>query len=115
MHLLLGMGGSSLAAEVFSRSFGAQAGYLALDVLDSTHPGAVLARRRNGWIRKKPFTSSPPNRAERWKPFRFMKFFYNQTLANVGREKAGRHFIAITDPGSGLETAARELSFGKSS
>ncbi|MBU1878130.1 MAG: transaldolase, partial [Chloroflexi bacterium] len=41
--LLLGMGGSSLAPEVFSIVFGAQPGHPRLAVLDSTDPGAVLA------------------------------------------------------------------------
>ena len=41
--LLLGMGGSSLAPEVFRRIFGVADGHLDLSVLDSTDPGAVLA------------------------------------------------------------------------
>ena len=40
--LLLGMGGSSLAPEVFRLSFGVKKGFLDLEVLDSTNPGAVL-------------------------------------------------------------------------
>ena len=40
--LLLGMGGSSLAPEVFRLTFGVKKGYLDLTVLDSTDPGAVL-------------------------------------------------------------------------
>ena len=40
--LLLGMGGSSLAPEVFRRVFGKAEGCLDLAVLDSTDPGAVL-------------------------------------------------------------------------
>src|SRR5512137_1789737 len=40
--LLLGMGGSSLAPEVFRKTFGVQEGYLDVEVLDSTDPGAVF-------------------------------------------------------------------------
>ncbi|MCW8849458.1 MAG: hypothetical protein OQJ81_05705, partial [Melioribacteraceae bacterium] len=40
--LLLGMGGSSLAPEVFKLAFGVKEGFLELEVLDSTDPGAVL-------------------------------------------------------------------------
>ena len=40
--LLLGMGGSSLAPEVFRKVFGVKEGYLDLSVLDSTDPDAVL-------------------------------------------------------------------------
>ena len=39
--LLLGMGGSSLAPEVFRLTFGVKEGYIDLDVLDSTHPERV--------------------------------------------------------------------------
>lgn len=110
--LLLGMGGSSLAAEVFSRTFGAQAGYLDLEVLDSTHPGAVLEHARKCDPEKTLYIVSTKSGGT-VETFSFMKFFYNQTMAAVGREKAGGHFIAITDPGSGLETAARQLGFRK--
>src|SRR2546422_1559400 len=41
--VLLGMGGSSLAPEVFQQTFGNAAGYPKLQVLDSTHPAAVKA------------------------------------------------------------------------
>ncbi len=39
--VLLGMGGSSLAPEVFQATFGRREGYPGLTVLDSTHPDAV--------------------------------------------------------------------------
>ena len=39
--VVLGMGGSSLAPEVFARTFGSASGYPAITVLDSTHPEAV--------------------------------------------------------------------------
>ena len=108
--LLLGMGGSSLAAEVFSRAFGAQPGSLQLEVLDSTHPGAVLACAARLDPEKTIYIVATKSGGT-VETFSFMKFFYNQALAKVGREKVGRHFIAITDPGSGLERAAGELSF----
>ena len=110
--LLLGMGGSSLAAEVFSRAFGAGPGFLQLEVLDSTHPGAVRACAERLAPEKTLYIVSTKSGGT-VETFSFMKFFYNQALAGVGREKAGRHFIAITDPGSGLEKAARELNFRK--
>ena len=40
--VLLGMGGSSLAADVFRTTFGIADGYPDLFVLDSTDPGAIL-------------------------------------------------------------------------
>src|SRR5262249_59351008 len=41
--LLLGMGGSSLCPEVMARSFGRQAGYPELHILDSTEPAQLPA------------------------------------------------------------------------
>ena len=41
--VVAGMGGSSLAPDVLSRTFGSSEGYLALRILDSTHPAAVSA------------------------------------------------------------------------
>jgi glucose-6-phosphate isomerase len=41
--VVLGMGGSSLAAETLVRTFGSVPGYLDLRILDSTHPAAVAA------------------------------------------------------------------------
>jgi glucose-6-phosphate isomerase len=41
--VLLGMGGSSLAPEVFQSTFGAAPGYPPLTVLDTTDPASVLA------------------------------------------------------------------------
>ena len=43
--LLLGMGGSSLCPEVLSVTFGQQAGFPALHILDSTNPVQVKATR----------------------------------------------------------------------
>ena len=41
--VLLGMGGSSLGAEVFAKTFGASPEWPALHVLDSTHPETIRA------------------------------------------------------------------------
>ncbi|HEX9251454.1 MAG TPA: bifunctional transaldolase/phosoglucose isomerase, partial [Ignavibacteriaceae bacterium] len=110
--LLLGMGGSSLAPEVFSLSFGVKEGYLDLSVLDSTHPEAVLAYSKKLDPAKTLYIVSTKSGGT-VETFSFMKFFYNQTLAKVGKENVGMHFVAITDPGSGLETAAKQLNYRK--
>lgn len=110
--LLLGMGGSSLAAEVFSHSFAVKTGYLDLEVLDSTHPEAVLEHARRLDPEKTLYIVSTKSGGT-VETFSFMKYFYNHALARIGKEKTGEHFIAITDPGSGLETVARQLNFRK--
>jgi hypothetical protein len=41
----------------------------------------------------------------------FFKYFYNRTVDAVGAGKAGRHFVAITDPGSKLEALGALYNF----
>jgi transaldolase / glucose-6-phosphate isomerase len=110
--LLLGMGGSSMAPEVFRFTFGVKEGYPDLQVLDSTDPGAVLARERGLDPEKALFIVSTKSGGT-IETLSFLKYFYNRTVDKVGREKAGEHFAAITDPGSGLESLAKELNFRK--
>ena len=110
--LLLGMGGSSLAAEMFRFTFGVKEGYLDLAVLDSTDPGAVLAYVNGLDLARSLFIVSTKSGGT-VETTSFMKYFYNQVSDAVGPEKTGKHFIAITDPGSGLESAAKELNFRK--
>jgi len=108
--LLLGMGGSSLAPEVFRKTFGVRGGFPDLAILDSTDPGAILSRSRALDPAGTLFVVSTKSGGT-VETFSFLKFFYNRMAASLGREKAGRHFVAITDPGSGLADTARALDF----
>lgn len=110
--VLLGMGGSSLAAEVLHRVFGVQDGYLDLAVLDTTDPDAVLAQRAQCDAGKTLFLVSTKSGGT-IETVSLMKYFYAQTCTALGRERAGAHFAAITDPGSGLEKMANDLHFRK--
>lgn len=108
--LLLGMGGSSLAPEVFRTTFGVTDGFLDLTVLDSTHPDAVLDRARALDPAKTLYLPATKSGGT-VETLSFLKFFYNRTADALGAQVAGQHFAAITDPGSGLETLAEELNF----
>lgn len=110
--LLLGMGGSSLAPEVFRKTFGVKDGYLDLGVLDSTNPEQVKSFEENFPVQETLFIVSTKSGGT-VETFSFMKYFYNKTLKIVGNEKVGNHFVAITDPGSGLESTAKQLNFRK--
>ncbi|UCE07895.1 MAG: glucose-6-phosphate isomerase, partial [bacterium] len=85
-------------------------GYLDLAVLDSTNPGAVLSYARFLNPEQTLFIASTKSGGT-VETLSFMKYFYNQTLNKVGKKKVGRHFIAITDSGSGLEALAKQLNF----
>jgi transaldolase/glucose-6-phosphate isomerase len=108
--LLLGMGGSSLAPEVLRKTFGVSPGYLDLAIVDSTDPSAVagyahrLDPARTLFIVSTKSGTTPETLS-------FFKYFYNRTVDSLGRERAGDHFIAITDPGSSLVNIAEECNF----
>lgn len=110
--LLMGMGGSSLAPEVFRMTFGVKKGYLDLAVLDSTDPRAVGAAAQHLNPSKTLHIVSTKSGGT-VETLSFLKYFYNKTVAAVGAEKAGAQFIAITDPGSRLEALGRDLAFRK--
>ncbi|OGU27660.1 MAG: hypothetical protein A2057_13180 [Ignavibacteria bacterium GWA2_35_9] len=110
--LLMGMGGSSLAPEVFSLMFGSKGDYPELKVLDSTDPGAVFEIDKSLSKEKTLFIVSTKSGGT-VETFSFMKYFYNMTFEKFGVEETGKRFVAITDPGSGLEKTAKELHFRK--
>ncbi len=108
--LVLGMGGSSLAPEVFRKVFGVKPGYLDLSVLDSTDPGAVLKFARELDANKTLYIVSTKSGGT-IETFSFMRYFFNHLVNELGEDDAGEHFIAITDPGSQLEEIAIQVHF----
>ena len=110
--VLIGMGGSSLAPEVFRRVFGVRDGFLDLKIMDSTHPDAVAAVSRGVRPGSTLFLVSSKSGGT-VETLTLMNYFYNFLSGALGTENAGRSFAAVTDPGSGLEKVARELGFRK--
>ena len=100
--VLLGMGGSSLGPEVLRRSFGDACG-LRLRVLDSTDPGAVLEAERALDLKTTLFlvSSKSGGTVETLSQYRYFR----------QRIDDGSHFVAITDPGSGLAEIAESEGF----
>jgi len=100
--VVMGMGGSSLAPEVLSRTFGTTEGYLELRVLDSTDPEAVAAivddldPLSTLWIvASKSGTTTEPLAflADAWARV-------SAALEAAGSDqKPGDFIVAITDPG----------------
>jgi glucose-6-phosphate isomerase len=109
--LLLGMGGSSLAPEVFSLSFGVKENFLNLHVLDSTDPGAVLTYKEKLDPKTTLYIVSTKSGGT-IETLSFFKYFFSYCKNEID-EHTGKHFVAITDPGSKLEEMAIDLKFRK--
>ncbi|THJ21156.1 MAG: glucose-6-phosphate isomerase [Nitrospira sp. CG24E] len=107
--VLLGMGGSSLGPEVLRASFGPFRGFPRLWVLDSTVPGWVrqvtkaIDPARSLFI----LASKSGGTIEVMSLFAHFWELVHQTPGNQG----GAQFLAITDPGTGLEKLAAEHQF----
>lgn len=108
--LLLGMGGSSLSPEVLSETFGQKEGSPRLYVLDSTDPAQVKAFEDKLDPAKTLFIVSSKS-GSTLEPNIFKQYFFERLEQTLGKGKAGAHFVAVTDPGSKLEEAARRDGF----
>jgi transaldolase/glucose-6-phosphate isomerase len=108
--VLLGMGGSSLAPEVFRKTFGVADGYLDLEVLDSTDPAAIIEKMERLDLDRTLFIVATKSGGT-VETLSFFNYFYNQVCGQTGEYEAGDHFIAITDPGSRLAKLAERYSF----
>ena len=102
--VVLGMGGSSLAPEVFRQSFGRQASGLTLHVLDSTHPDQVRTVM-DGLDLSKTLAIVSSKSGGTVEPMSMYKAFRARMDAD--------HFVAVTDPGTSLEKLANDDGFRK--
>jgi transaldolase / glucose-6-phosphate isomerase len=108
--LVLGMGGSSLCPEVLALTFGPISGYPKSYVLDSTDPAQVKAFEQKVDLARTLFVVSSKS-GSTLEPNIFKQYFFERVKQTVGAEKAGSHFIAITDPGSKLQQVAEADRF----
>jgi transaldolase/glucose-6-phosphate isomerase len=107
--VLLGMGGSSLGPWVLRQTFGTRPGHPELVILDSVDPeqirqveSAIDLQRSLFIVASKSGSTLEPNA---------LRAHFAETLRAAGVEPAGSRFIAITDPGTSLERAARAEPF----
>ncbi|MEE8378202.1 MAG: hypothetical protein V3R45_07495, partial [Candidatus Aminicenantaceae bacterium] len=106
--VLCGMGGSSLAPEVYREVFGSASGYPEFIVIDSTHPAAVDAVEKKIDIAKSFFIISSKSGTTIETMFLFY-YFWDKIGSQT--QTPGLHFMAITDPGTPLEKLALERGF----
>jgi len=110
--LLLGMGGSSLTPEMFSNIFGPKESYPELKIIDSTSPDTLNDFTQNYSPKDTLYIVSTKSGGT-VETLSLMKYFYHNAVKTISEEYAGKHFVAITDPGSGLEKMATDLKFRK--
>jgi glucose-6-phosphate isomerase len=103
--VLLGMGGSSLAPEVFRRCFGHHPDRPRLHVLDSTDAATIRAVKDTVELERTLFLVSSKSGGT-IEPLSLFAHFWSLV-------EEGSNFAAITDPGSSLEKLAKEHGFRK--
>ncbi len=101
--VLMGMGGSSLAPEVFRTTFGTGQGGLDVHVLDTTDPAAIIALQESLDLKKTAFIVASKS-GTTTETLSHYQFFLVETQSKTNQ------FIAITDPGTPLAALA-ERSF----
>ena len=105
--VLLGMGGSSLSAEVFNNIFGSAPGFPRLQILDTTDPQIIhdVAEKLN--LAKTLFIVSSKS-GSTLEIVSLFHYFYNLTAEKTG-VSANEHFMFITDEGSPMLEQAWRL------
>jgi transaldolase / glucose-6-phosphate isomerase len=110
--VVLGMGGSSLGPEVLARTFARKSGFPKLHVLDSTDPAQVRKLEGEIDIARTLFIVSSKSGGTT-EPNAMKDYFFARVAEAIGADKAGHRFIAVTDPGSSLEKAAKKLGYAR--
>ena len=107
--VLAGMGGSSLCPDVLRHTFGTVDGFPELVVLDSTDPSTIAAVEARVDLPRTLFIIASKSGGT-LETLSHLRYFHDKVKAAAG-DQAGRHFLAITDEGSGLHQTAQENGF----
>jgi RpiB/LacA/LacB family sugar-phosphate isomerase len=107
--VVLGMGGASLPAELWSLTFGSKLGFPDLVLLDSTDPAAVKHTLERLNLPRTLFlvSSKSGNTAETLALYAF----FRREVEALAPQKPGMQFVAITDAGTPLDVMAKETGF----
>lgn len=102
--VVCGMGGSSLAPDVFSRVLGSRPSFPKVAVLDSTHPAAVASTAAAVDLDRSAFVISSKS-GTTLETMSFFRYWWEKTGGD------GSRFIAVTDPGTPLQELGEEHGF----
>ena len=105
--VLLGMGGSSLAPEVLRAVAGVRGGFPRFTMIDAVNPDhlrsiAIDPHHTLVVLASKSGSTIEPN---------VLAAYFRQRLVEAGVTRWGRHFVAITDPGTALDARAAAEGF----
>lgn len=110
--LLLGMGGSSLAADVMAKTLAPVAGPLEFHLLDSIIPAQIKAvEERLDLARTLVIVSSKSGTTLE---SNLLLHYFTERVAKatrMSRDEVGSRFVAVTDPGTPLHRLAEERRF----
>ena len=106
--VLLGMGGSSLGPEVLAETFGKTN----FHILDSTVPAQIKTLENKINLENTLFIVASKS-GSTLEPNTFKQYFFERVAEKVGRENAGKQFVAITDPNSKMQAVAERDDFRK--
>ena len=108
---LLGMGGSSLCAEVMRAVYGIREGFPHIVVMDTTDEAAITGALATLDPARTLFLVASKSGGT-VEPASMEKLFWAHMTAALGAA-AGRHFVAVTDPGTELAHLAEERGYRK--
>jgi glucose-6-phosphate isomerase len=106
---LLGMGGSSLCAEVIQSVHGTSRGFPQLVVLDTTDEETLTAASARVAPERALFLVA--SKSGGTVEVASMERFFWTRMEQAAGSNAGKHFAAITDPGTALEQLARSRGY----
>jgi len=109
--ILLGMGGSSLAPEFFAKILDKKDG-LPLFIVDTTDPRTIRHYTEEAQRKRTLYVVSTKSGGT-LETLVLFRHFFSLLEKEIGPDKAGEHFIAITDPQSSLVDLAQRHRFRK--
>jgi glucose-6-phosphate isomerase/transaldolase/glucose-6-phosphate isomerase len=98
-----------MAPDVFRSTFGLHRDHPRLHVLDTTDPATILSLRDRIDPRQTLFLVASKS-GETIETMSHLAYFW-QEVRRAGSRRPGRHFAAVTDPGTPLERLAEEREF----
>ena len=109
--VLMGMGGSSLCPDLFGLMHRKHPKLKSFSVIDSTDPTAVKAVARK--LEAKSTLFIVASKSGGTVETRSHEAFFQGWLTENKIKNIGKHFVAITDSGSGLQKSARKQKYRK--